>query len=86
MLAELRATIEAIESVLRQDFTDFEVIVVDDGGSVALRSAIDERALTLDVTLVQQDNAGPGTARNTGARRARAAASRRRPFSRRRGR
>jgi GT2 family glycosyltransferase len=49
----------------------FEVIVVDDGGSVPVRAAIDELALTLVVTLVRQVNAGPGTARNTGARRAR---------------
>ena len=49
----------------------FEVIVVDDGGSVPVRSAIDELALTLDVTLVRRDNGGPGAARNTGARQAR---------------
>lgn len=49
----------------------FEVIVVDDDGSVPVHSAIDEFALTLDITLLRQDHAGAGEARNTGARRAR---------------
>jgi GT2 family glycosyltransferase len=43
----------------------FEVIVVDDGGSIPV-----EITHTLDVTVVRQDNAGPGAARNTGAQRA----------------
>ena len=69
-LANLTKCLRAIDGV---DFPRdrFEVIVVDDGGSVPVRSAIDESAVGLDITLVWQDNAGPGAARNTGARRAR---------------
>jgi len=65
----LAACLAALESV---DFPreQFEVIVVDDGGSVPVRSVIDELTLTLDLTLVRQENAGPGAARNTGARQA----------------
>ena len=64
-LAMCLGALEGVEFPREQ----FEVIVVDDGGSVPVRSA--KRTLTLDVTLVRQDNAGPGAARNTGAQRAR---------------
>jgi GT2 family glycosyltransferase len=69
-LDHLAGCLRALEDV---DFPRerFEAIVVDDGGSVPVRSAIDELTLTLDVTLVRQDNAGPGAARTTGALRAR---------------
>src|SRR6478609_7298259 len=69
-LGHLIECLRAIEGV---DFARerFEVIVVDDGGSVPVRSAIDELSLTVDMTLVRQDNAGPGAARASGARRAR---------------
>jgi GT2 family glycosyltransferase len=69
-LGHLIHCLRAIEGV---DFPRerFEVIVVDDGGSVPVRSAIDELSLAVDMTLVRQDNAGPGAARASGAQRAR---------------
>ena len=62
---QLAMCLGALEGV---DFPreQFEVIVVDDGGSVPV-----DITHSLDVTLVRQDNAGPGAARNTGAQRAR---------------
>jgi glycosyltransferase involved in cell wall biosynthesis len=52
-------------SILRQSFTDFEVIVVDDGstdgGERFVAKCGDSR-----VRLIQQANAGPGAARNRG--------------------
>jgi GT2 family glycosyltransferase len=67
---QLALCLRALEAV---DFPreQFEVLVVDDGGSVEPRSAVEELALTLDLTLIRQDHAGPGAARNHGARRAR---------------
>lgn len=54
-----------IESVLKQTFTDFEIIVVDDGSkdgsSEIVRSFEDER-----IKIIQQENAGVAAARNRG--------------------
>ena len=59
----------ALRSVMAQTFTDFELIVVDDGstdgGSAIVQSFSDSR-----VRLIEQDNAGPGAARNRGLREA----------------
>jgi len=63
---------DAINSILNQSMSDFELIIVNDGSS-------DERALEvltkLDVLdsrikIVHQDNHGPAAARNTGCRHA----------------
>lgn len=60
----------ALRSVMAQTFTDFELIVVNDGstdrGSALVRSFSDSR-----IQLIEQDNAGPGAARNRGLREAR---------------
>jgi glycosyltransferase involved in cell wall biosynthesis len=61
---------QALESVLRQDFSDFEVIVVDDGSTdgtgAYLTSLADPRLRTCG-----QTNAGPAAARNHGVSMAR---------------
>jgi glycosyltransferase involved in cell wall biosynthesis len=55
----------AVSSVLSQSFTDFEVIVVDDGSTEDLRlacPAVSHR----QVRYIRQENQGPARARNTG--------------------
>jgi glycosyltransferase involved in cell wall biosynthesis len=60
----------ALESVFAQTFSDFEVIVVDDGSEdqVELRAALEPWAAR--ITYVRQSNGGPASARNTGIARA----------------
>jgi glycosyltransferase involved in cell wall biosynthesis len=61
----------AVESVLRQSFGDLELLIVDDGSSdrtVAIARGFAERDAR--VRVLQQPNAGPGPARNTGFRQA----------------
>jgi len=62
----------AVESVLRQTFSDLELLVVDDG-SCDQTLAIAEGYALRDprVRVVRRENAGPGPARNTGFRHAR---------------
>lgn len=56
--------IECIESVFNQIFTDFEIIIVDDGSSdnteAVLRPYLDR------ITYIRQENKGNAAARNTG--------------------
>ncbi|BAZ22456.1 putative glycosyl transferase [Kalymmatonema gypsitolerans NIES-4073] len=57
--------LEAVESVLKQTFTDFEVLIVDDGssdGTVEWVSQIKDPR----VRLISQQNQGSSGARNTG--------------------
>ncbi|MGH8850248.1 MAG: glycosyltransferase [Casimicrobiaceae bacterium] len=49
----------------------FELIVVDDGGSVPLDEVVARFHEVLTLRLLRQDNAGPAAARNTGASAAR---------------
>ena len=54
---------EAIESVLNQDFTDFELIIVNDGSTDNTLDIISGFEDTR-IKLINQSNQGPGAARN----------------------
>jgi hypothetical protein len=59
-----------LESIRGQDYTDYEIIVVDDG-STDDGPAIARQYLREHDTLTVQENAGPGAARNRGIEAAR---------------
>lgn len=67
-----RLVVEAVESVLAQDFRDFEVIVVDDGSQDATQRVLEERYGGRDarVRVIRQENKGLPGARNAGIRAA----------------
>jgi glycosyltransferase involved in cell wall biosynthesis len=56
-----------LDAILGQSFGDFELIVVNDGSTDGSERAV-ERRTDRRVRLVSQANAGPGAARNRGAR------------------
>lgn len=60
---------ETIESVFRQRFEDFELIVVDDGSTDDTRAVLDSYGDRIRV--FYQENRGPSAARNLGIRHAR---------------
>ena len=61
---------QLLASLARQTFRDFELIIVDDGSRDDTRAKL--ATLDKSITVILQDNAGPGAARNTGIARARA--------------
>jgi len=61
--ALLRRTLAAIEKV---DYPAFEVVVVDDGSSLEERTASRRWTEAAGAAFLEQENAGPATARNRG--------------------
>ena len=62
----------AIESILQQTFTDFELLVVDDGSTDGSRPIIAEFAAhDARIRVLRQENAGLAAARNAGIQQAR---------------
>ena len=60
---------ELLESLTRQTFKQFEVIIVEDGSKNDCRSVVEKYSSTLDIHYYYKDNSGPGQSRNYGAKR-----------------
>lgn len=60
---------QSLESVLSQDYDDFEVVIVDDGSTDKSVSIV-EQIKDSRICLIKQTNCGPGKARNTGIKNA----------------
>jgi glycosyltransferase involved in cell wall biosynthesis len=61
---------QTLDSVQRQTFTDFEVVLVDDGSHDGTLRVAQRFAAAFDLRIISQPNAGPAAARNTGIRAA----------------
>jgi glycosyltransferase involved in cell wall biosynthesis len=61
----------AVESVLRQTWDDFELIVVDDGSTDQTHAAVEPFEVNPRVRVVRHENRGLAAARNTGIAHAR---------------
>lgn len=62
---------ELLHSLTTQTFTDFEVVVVEDGSSVPCGQVVEKYCNRLDVSYYVKPNSGPGQTRNFGAERSR---------------
>ena len=60
---------ELLESLTHQTFTDFEVVVVEDGSSIPCQHIVEKYADTLPVHYFDKPNSGPGQTRNYGVER-----------------
>lgn len=64
---------KCMESLLCQDFADFEIILVDDGSTDGVSPGLCDEYAARDprVSVIHQENGGLGAARNAGLERAR---------------
>ncbi|MDL2299981.1 glycosyltransferase [Bacteroides sp. OttesenSCG-928-E20] len=62
---------ELLESLTRQPYGLFEVVVVEDGSTVPCQSVVDKYTDRLNLSYFTKPNSGPGQTRNYGAQRSR---------------
>ncbi len=60
---------ELLDSLVYQDYKDFEVIVAEDGSSIPAEYVVKQYAGRLNIKYFTKANSGPGTTRNYGAER-----------------
>lgn len=61
---------ELLESVQRQDYRNFEIIIVEDGSSIPCETIVAQYGSELPIRYYYKANSGPGLTRNYGAERA----------------
>ncbi len=61
---------ELLESLVHQSYTDFQVVIVEDGSSIPCDKVVDAYRSKLNISYFTKTNSGPGTTRNYGFERA----------------
>ncbi|GHT51946.1 hypothetical protein AGMMS49982_10840 [Bacteroidia bacterium] len=62
---------KCLDSLLNQDLADYEIIAINDGSTDGSSNILEKYALKQDnIIVVNQENKGPGGARNTGLKKA----------------
>lgn len=61
---------ELLDSLTRQAYSQFEVIIVEDGSATPCKDVCDKYNEVLDIQYFLKENSGPGQSRNYGAERA----------------
>jgi glycosyltransferase involved in cell wall biosynthesis len=59
---------ELLASLRTQDYTNFEVVIVEDGSTIRCENIIDEFRDRLKIQYLYKPNSGPGPSRNEGAK------------------
>jgi len=62
---------ELLDSLTRQTFRDFEVVVVEDGSQIPCEEVVQKYKDALNIQYFSKDNSGPGQTRNFGAEHSR---------------
>lgn len=62
---------ELLNSLCHQQYTNFEVIIVEDGSTISSREVVDRYSNQLAITYFFKSNSGPGPSRNAGFEKAR---------------
>jgi teichuronic acid biosynthesis glycosyltransferase TuaG len=57
---------KALESILEQDFNDYEIVVINDGSTDDTQKILDSYLTNLKFKIIHQSNKGLGAARNEG--------------------
>lgn len=57
---------ELLESLKEQSFSNFEVVIVEDGSRISCKEVVDKHKGQLDIHYFAIENSGPGPARNYG--------------------
>jgi len=57
---------ELLESLLNQKYSNFEVIIVEDGSKIDCKNIVDKYSDKIDVKYFTKENGGPASARNFG--------------------
>lgn len=60
---------ELLQSLVGQTYTDFEVIIVEDGSTIPCKDVVDKYVMSMNIRYYAKPNSGPGQSRNYGADR-----------------